>query len=66
MKINKVIDWFGDLPMLPITSTENHSRRSVRVAGVLVYVIWFYPALLAFFLAVVILGIPAMIEDTWE
>lgn len=63
MRIINVIDKVSDLPMVPIILTEKSKRKSVRVIGVLMYSIWFFPALLVWLFIYALLAIPAMIQD---
>ena len=63
MKLSYVIDKLADLPMLPLAMTENNERKSVRVAGICCYVIWFLPAAFIWIVIVGLLAVPAMIQD---
>ena len=63
VRIETFLDKLSDVPMLPITLTENSERKSVRVAGCLLYILWFLPAAAMFSIVLGVLAIPAMIQD---
>ncbi len=63
MRISLIIDKISGLPFLPILLTENSKRKIVRVAGVLVYMVWFIPALIVWCVILALLAIPSMIQD---
>ncbi len=63
MRLYLIIEKVADLPFLPILLAENSKRKIVRVAGVLVYMVWFMPALIVWCVILALLAIPSMIQD---
>ena len=63
MNLNDIINRTHYLPMLPVTLTERSDVKAIRVAGVIVYIFWFFPAALLWIIIAAVLAIPAMIQD---
>lgn len=63
MRTSDFIDWLHDMPMLPIILTENSKSKPIRVVGILVYAVWFFPAVAIWIFIAALLAIPAMIQD---
>ncbi len=63
MRLYLIIEKVSDLPFLPIFLTENSKRKIVRVAGVLVYMAWFIPAAIVWYVILALLAIPSMMQD---
>ncbi len=63
MKFGDIIDRATDWPMLPIQATERSEKKAVRIFGYFVFIFWFIPAVIAWFIAAVLLIIPVMIQD---
>lgn len=63
MRISEFIEWLHDLPMLPVVLTENCESKAIRIGGMLIYVIWFFPAAAVWVFVAALLAIPAMIKD---
>jgi len=51
------------LVYLPLRYTENHPRKSIRVIGVLVFALLFFPVGMVSIVLSAILAIPSMIQD---
>lgn len=63
MNIGDTIDRLLGLIELPLVLTENSDRKAVRVAGVLMQVVWFLPVAIVIIIVCGALAIPAMIQD---
>ena len=63
IRFSSIIDWLAELPLLPVAMTSDNPHKAVRVCGLLVYFVWFMPAVLLWFVAAAVLAIPAMIQD---
>lgn len=66
MKIRDVIDWAFNVPFMPIRKTRYSDSKMIRVLGVILYFVLFYPTVCFAFCVGTVLALPAMIEETLE
>ena len=62
-EIDRVDDYLFGFVELPLSLTENNDLKLVRVVGILVFMLWFFPAMLCVIIFGPLLGIFAMILD---
>jgi hypothetical protein len=63
MRFAEIIDHASQLPIAPLVLTQNSRSKAIRVAGVIVYCVWFLLAVCIWGVLVCLLAIPAMIQD---
>ena len=63
LRFSKIIDDASMIPMAPLLLTQNSKLKAIRVAGIIVHFVWFVPGAYLWIAVVVLLAIPAMIQD---
>ena len=63
LRFSKIIDDAGLIPIAPLLLTQNSRLKAIRVAGVIAHCVWFLPGVYLWIAVVVLLAIPAMIQD---
>ena len=63
LRFSKIIDDASLIPIAPLLLTQNSRLKAIRVAGVIAHCVWFLPGVYLWIAVVVLLAIPAMIQD---
>lgn len=63
LRFSKIIDDAGLLPIAPLILTQNSKSKAIRAAGAIAHCVWFLPGVYLWIVVVVLLAIPAMIQD---
>jgi hypothetical protein len=63
LRFSKIIDDASLLPLAPLMLTQNSRSKAIRVAGVVAHYVWFLPGVYLWIAVVILLAIPAMIQD---
>lgn len=64
MNISNFIEDAMQIVEFPLSITENSKSKCIRVSGVLLFIVWFFPAFLIWTVIAGTLAIPAIIFET--